>query len=123
MAVGLARLGSPVWLLTEIGDDAFGHILRDHFDSNGVNLPSPSESSTPDVHAEARIDPTGRRPTSSTCAGTRPGTDRPSRRRADTRTPARSAHCFRPAASKVPGWLESARASGTVSYDPTSGRR
>ena len=39
VAVGLARLGSPVWLLTEIGEDAFGHILRDHFDANGVNLP------------------------------------------------------------------------------------
>jgi fructokinase len=38
VALGLARLGRPVRLLTRIGDDARGDALRAHLDSAGVRL-------------------------------------------------------------------------------------
>jgi fructokinase len=118
VAVGLARLGSRVWLLTEIGDDAYGHLLRDHFDANGVNLPVALEASRPTSLAEARIGPTGAATYVFDLRWNAPGTDRP--------LPTGSGHVHTgsigallpPGGKKVPGWLESARSSGTVSYDP-----
>jgi fructokinase len=118
VAVGLARLGSPVWLLTEIGDDAYGHLLRDHFDANGVNLPVPLEAARPTSIAEARIDPSGAATYVFDLRWNAAGADRP--------LPGGSGHAHTgsigallpPGGKKVPGWVESARASGTVSYDP-----
>ena len=37
-AVALARLGVPVTMLARLSDDAFGHLLRDHLTTNGVDL-------------------------------------------------------------------------------------
>jgi fructokinase len=118
VAVGLARLGSPVWLLTEIGDDAYGHLLRDHFDANGVNLPVGLEAARPTSIAEAQIGPTGAATYVFDLRWNAPGTDRP--------LPAGTSHVHTgsigallpPGGKKVPGWVESARSSSTVSYDP-----
>ncbi|MEY9940856.1 carbohydrate kinase [Streptacidiphilus sp. MAP5-3] len=38
VALGLARLGSPVQLATRIGDDAHGALVRDHLTGDGVEL-------------------------------------------------------------------------------------
>lgn len=38
VAVGLARLGSQVGLLTRFGADAYGALLREHLERNGVEL-------------------------------------------------------------------------------------
>jgi fructokinase len=116
--VGLARLGSPVWLLTEIGDDAFGHVLRDHFDANGVNLPVPLGAGRQTSSAEARIDPDGAATYVFDLRWNAPGTDRA--------VPAGARHVHTgsigallpPGGRKVPGWVELARAACTVSYDP-----
>jgi fructokinase len=118
VAVGLARLGSPVWLLTEIGDDAYGHLLREHFDANGVNLPAGLEAGRPTSIAEATIGPSGAATYVFDLRWNAPGTDRP--------LPAGSGHVHTgsigallpPGGKKVPGWVEAARAHGTVSYDP-----
>ncbi|HTY73714.1 MAG TPA: carbohydrate kinase [Actinomycetes bacterium] len=118
VAVGLARLGSAVWLLTEIGDDAYGHLLRDHFDANGVNLPVPLESARPTSIAEARIGPTGAATYVFDLRWNAPGTERP--------LPAGSTHAHTgsigallpPGGKKVPGWVEAARGRASVSYDP-----
>ena len=118
VAVGLARLGSPVWLLTEIGDDAFGHILRDHFDANGVNLPVPLGSGRQTSSAEARIDPDGAATYMFDLRWNAPGTDRlvPSGTR-HVHTGSIGA-LLPPGGRKVPGWVETARGTCTVSYDP-----
>jgi fructokinase len=118
VAVGLARLGSPVWLLTEIGDDAYGHLLRDHFDANGVNLPVPLEAGRPTSIAEARIGPSGAATYVFDLRWNAPGTDRALNPGSGHVHTGSIGALLPPGGRKVPGWLESARSSGTVSYDP-----
>src|SRR3954449_1973765 len=36
VALGLARLGNPVTLLTRLGRDAFGTMVREHLEASGV---------------------------------------------------------------------------------------
>ena len=36
VALGLARLGAPVTLRTELGQDAFGHLITSHLEASGV---------------------------------------------------------------------------------------
>lgn len=38
VAVGLARLGHPTTLMTELGDDELGRLLADHLERSGVRL-------------------------------------------------------------------------------------
>jgi fructokinase len=38
VAVALARLGHPTSLLTHLGGDAHGRLVRDHLDASGVRL-------------------------------------------------------------------------------------
>jgi fructokinase len=38
VALGLARLGSPVTLTTRLGEDAFGQMIIDHLESSGVRV-------------------------------------------------------------------------------------
>jgi fructokinase len=118
VAVGLARLGSPVWLLTEIGDDAYGHLLRDHFDANGVNLPVPLEASRPTSIAEARIGPNGAATYVFDLRWNAPGTDRPLAAGSGHVHTGSIGALLPPGGKKVPGWIDSARDSSTVSYDP-----
>jgi fructokinase len=36
VALGLARLGDPVTLITRLGEDAFGRMIREHLEADGV---------------------------------------------------------------------------------------
>lgn len=61
VAVGLARLGTPVALVTRFGDDEHGSLVRQHLVGNGVQLLLGSEdpSSSDTSVAEATLDATG----------------------------------------------------------------
>jgi fructokinase len=60
VAVGLARLGSPVTLLTRLGVDAFGARLRAHLEGNGVSARDVVEVAAPTTLAVATLDADGR---------------------------------------------------------------
>ncbi|MFB8238663.1 carbohydrate kinase [Kitasatospora purpeofusca] len=45
VAYGLARLGEPVALLTQLADDPYGRLIRAHLESAGVTLLSGAEAS------------------------------------------------------------------------------
>ncbi|TDC65502.1 carbohydrate kinase [Micromonospora sp. KC207] len=47
VAVALARLGEPTTLLTQLGDDAYGRLLRAHLAGSGVRLDPASVSDLP----------------------------------------------------------------------------
>ncbi|WP_129336657.1 carbohydrate kinase family protein [Cellulomonas endophytica] len=62
VALGLARLGDDVTLLTQIGDDAHGDLIRAHLRGNAVQVltapaPGPGRAATPS--AIAHLDHTG----------------------------------------------------------------
>ncbi len=59
VAVGLARLGRTVDLLTWIGDDADGTVVRDHVAASGVRLVAGSDGAARTSVATARLDATG----------------------------------------------------------------
>ncbi|MCL2091727.1 MAG: PfkB family carbohydrate kinase [Micrococcales bacterium] len=59
VAVGLARLGRAVDLLTWIGDDADGAAVRDHVTASGVRLVAGSDGAARTSVATARLGPTG----------------------------------------------------------------
>lgn len=59
VALGLARLGHDVDLLTRIGDDARGRAILAHLESSGVRLTPGSVTAGPTSTATARIDATG----------------------------------------------------------------
>lgn len=58
IALGLGRLGRPVTLVTDIGSDARGRLLRTHLESSGVRLPPVSmrEGRTSTATARLRAD-------------------------------------------------------------------
>ena len=58
VAVGLARLGVPTTLATQLGDDEHGERVRDHLAESGVRL-APTASSGPTATATARLDADG----------------------------------------------------------------
>lgn len=59
VAVGLARLGRPVDLLTWIADDPDGAAVRDHVTASGVHLVAGSDGAVRTSVATARLDTTG----------------------------------------------------------------
>ena len=59
VAVGLARLGRDVDLLTWIGDDADGAAVRDHVTASGVRLVAGSDGASRTSVATAHLDPAG----------------------------------------------------------------
>jgi fructokinase len=60
VAIGLARLGSPVSLLARIGEDAFGRMIRDHITGNGVSARDLVIAAEPTTLAVAVLDSEGR---------------------------------------------------------------
>jgi fructokinase len=58
VAVGLARLGVPVELITRFGRDSFGDLVDRHLRANGVRLRHPRDS-WPTSVAEAVVDSAG----------------------------------------------------------------
>ena len=59
VAVGLARLGVPTTLLTSVGDDADGRLIREHLDGSGVDLAPGSVHPGATSTATARLDGSG----------------------------------------------------------------
>ncbi len=59
VAVGMARLGTPATLLTQLGDDARGALLRDHLAANHVELLAEPTTTGHTSVATARLDPAG----------------------------------------------------------------
>lgn len=59
VAVGLARLGTPVTMLGRLAEDAFGQQLRRHLASAGVNLDHAVRAGEPSSLAVAALGPTG----------------------------------------------------------------
>ncbi|WP_432543635.1 carbohydrate kinase family protein [Kineococcus sp. SYSU DK002] len=60
VAYGLGRLGHDVALLTRLGDDARGRLLREHLDAGGVRLPPGAVDGDPTSVARAEIDAEGK---------------------------------------------------------------
>jgi fructokinase len=60
VAVGLARLQTPVSLLARIGEDAFGRMIRDHLTGNGVSTRDLVTAAEPTTLAVAVLDAEGR---------------------------------------------------------------
>jgi fructokinase len=59
VALGLARLGVPTHLLTRIGDDERGRLIRGHLEASGVRLVGGSVTSAPTSTATAHLDGAG----------------------------------------------------------------
>ncbi|MCI2239141.1 carbohydrate kinase [Paenibacillus sp. TRM 82003] len=60
VAYGLGRLGHEVSLLTRLGDDAHGHLLREHLAAGGVGLAPGAVDELPTSVARAQLDEQGR---------------------------------------------------------------
>ncbi len=59
-AVGLARLGQPVRLLSRLSDDAFGRLLADHAQAAGVDLSAAVRAAEPTTLAVVTLDGQGK---------------------------------------------------------------
>jgi len=59
VAVALSRLGQPVALVTQIGADSHGALIRDYLKRNGVTVILAGPSDRPTSRALARLDPQG----------------------------------------------------------------
>lgn len=59
VALGLARLGHPVFFATQIGDDDHGRLISEHLSKDGVELSSGSVTDRPTSVAVATLDDTG----------------------------------------------------------------
>jgi fructokinase len=119
VAYGLARLGRPTSLLTRLGDDAFGTLVRDHLDRAGVDLLAPPEPGLATSLATVTLDPQG-----SASYDFRIDWDLPARAPLPPGTVAvhtgSIAAALEPGASAVRALLEAERDRGraTVSFDP-----
>jgi fructokinase len=60
VAVGLARLGHRASLMARLGDTAFGRILRDHAEAEGVDLQAAPRAAEPSTLAVVSLDAAAR---------------------------------------------------------------
>ncbi|MFF2142379.1 carbohydrate kinase [Kitasatospora sp. NPDC058190] len=114
LAYGLARLGRPAVLLTELGPDANGRLIRAHLESAGVEVRAAEVARTPS--AVVRLDGQGRARYTFDVGWTLPPTDL-------TVTPA-AVHfgsigaVSEPGAASVLALVERWRGRAQISYDP-----
>ena len=59
VAVALSRLGQPVTLVTQIGADDYGRLIRTHLEGNGVTVILAGPADRPTSQALARLDAQG----------------------------------------------------------------
>ena len=116
VAVGLARLGRDVTLLTELGDDAYGDLLRRHLAVAGVRLRGPAAAGATSV-ARASLAADGSAQYTFDVSWTLAGADDIGPAPAHIHTGS-LATVVEPGAGRVEAMLESARASSSISYDP-----
>ncbi|WP_344329559.1 PfkB family carbohydrate kinase, partial [Kitasatospora putterlickiae] len=119
VAYGLARLGEPVALLTELADDAYGRLIRAHLEAAGVVLlrgPSDGGGGPRTPSAVVRLDAEGRARYAFDIGWTLPPVDLP--------FPPGHLHIGSIAAVTAPGaavvlaLVERWRGRAGVSYDP-----
>jgi fructokinase len=60
VAVGLARLGHRASLMARLGDTAFGRILRDHAQAEGIDLRAAPQAAEPSTLAVVSLDASAR---------------------------------------------------------------
>lgn len=120
VAVGLARLGIAVTLLTQVGADRAGGLIRDHLDRNGVQLINAGRGQRTGV-AQARFDAAGNARYEFRLEW---DPDAAATARALAATGASCLHTgsiaamLQPGAAAVRALLEQAGSAVTVSYDP-----
>jgi fructokinase len=56
VSLGLARLGAPVTLITRLGEDAYGQMIRSHLEADGVLVDSSFRADAPTSLAIALLD-------------------------------------------------------------------
>ncbi|MER7701331.1 carbohydrate kinase [Kitasatospora sp. NPDC097605] len=117
VAYGLARLGEPVALLTELADDPYGRLIRGHLESAGVALlREPSNGAPRTPSAVVRLDAEGRAHYTFDIGWTLPPVDLP--------FPPGHLHLGSIAAVTAPGaaavlaLVERWRGRASISYDP-----
>jgi fructokinase len=119
VAFGLARLGNDVTLLTQIGDDDHGDLIRAHLAEATVKvltLPAPGPDGAATPSAVAHLDHTGAATYTFDITWTLPPTDPP-------RTP-RHVHTgsiaalMAPGADSVQALVDRMRSRSSISFDP-----
>ncbi|MFE7106478.1 carbohydrate kinase [Streptomyces sp. NPDC057575] len=115
VAYGLARLGHGSTLLTQLGPDANGRLIRDHLAAAGVDVRTDG-ATAPTPSAAVTLDGAGRAEYTFDITWTL-GPVSPDRPPHHVHTGSIAA-VMEPGAATVLGAVESLRASATVSYDP-----
>lgn len=115
VAYGLARLGHGATLLTQLGADGNGHLIRDHLTGAGVEVRTDG-STAPTPSAVVTLDGAGRAAYTFEITWTL-GPAVPPRPPAHVHTGSIAA-VTEPGAATVVAAVESLRTSATVSYDP-----
>lgn len=124
VAVGLARLGREVWLLSRVGDDADGSLITSYLDENKVKLVEGGVSGTTSV-AHAVLDDAGAATYNFELNSTYPEPPETEEAAADLlgslpmhiHVGSIGAH-LEPGAHTMRRWLELLSPHATVSYDP-----
>ncbi|MFP5347086.1 MAG: carbohydrate kinase family protein [Actinomycetes bacterium] len=116
VALALARLGRPTQLLTHIGDDARGVLVRNHLAASGVQLVEGSVTSAPTSTAVATLDASGGATYTFDLEWSLPRTPLPANPLA-VHTGSIAA-VLQPGAATVERILRGARGNATTSYDP-----
>ncbi|WP_406447639.1 carbohydrate kinase [Streptomyces sp. NBC_00876] len=115
VAYGLARLGQGVTLLTQLGADGNGRLIRDHLAGAGVDVRTDG-STAPTPSAAVTLDGAGQAAYTFEITWTL-GPVAPERSPAHVHTGSIAA-VTEPGAATVLAAVESLRAAATVSYDP-----
>ncbi|MEU0149766.1 carbohydrate kinase [Streptomyces sp. NPDC006288] len=116
VAYGLARLGRATTLVTQLGPDAHGRLIRDHLAAAGVRVLTDG-SPAPTPAATVELDDEGRATYSFDITWTLGAVERPGE-------PPRHVHTgslatgLEPGAATVLDLVETLRTDATVSYDP-----
>ena len=117
VALGLARLGADVVLVTRLGRDDYGQLIEKHLRGSGVELADGSVVDAPTSTALARLDDLGRATYEFDIDWRLDDVSAPAGVCLHTGS---IAAVLDPGAASVAAMLENARATATVSYDPNA---
>ena len=121
VALALARLGRPTRLLTQIGDDARGGLVRRHLEASGVRLVEGSVTGAPTSTAVARLDRDAAATYTFDLDWSLPATAAPAADRPDELLAVHVGSIgavLAPGAATVRSILRRAHGTATTSYDP-----
>jgi fructokinase len=119
VAFGLARLGAEVTLLTQLGDDHHGRLIRGHLAGAGVEVhavPGPGSTGTATASAVAHLDRTGAATYTFDITWTLPPVD-PAWTPLHVHTGSIAA-LLEPGASSVRALVDELRDRSSISFDP-----